>query len=617
MPEKTVPFPIGIGREELDEKVRECMDGIGDDQLVQMVDKSVCNFMPGAIVKGRVVRVTDDFVVVDIGYKSEGFIPKNEFEDPSAIDPGDTVEVYLESVEDESGLIVLSKRKADRIRGWERVVQSHKVNDVVKGKAVRKIKGGLLVDIGVHAFLPASQVDIRRIGDVGEWIGRELECKIIKIDEDRRNIVLSRRKLMEEEREKMKKDLLSSIQRGEVRRGVVKNVTEFGAFVDLGGIDGLLHITDMSWGRIQHPSEIVKPDQTIEVKVLDFDVARERISLGLKQLTPNPWTQVESKYPVGSRHKGTVVTIMPYGAFVRLEPGVEGLVHISEMSWTKSISHPSEILQVGQEVDVVVLDINTDKQEISLGMKQTEDNPWTRVEEKYPVGTRIKGKVRNMTTYGAFIEIEEGIDGLLHVSDMSWTKKITHPSSVLKKGDTVEAVVLSVDKDRKRVALGIKQLTEDPWERDIPRRFKPGQHVKGRITKLTSFGAFVEIEKDLEGLLHISEMAENKVEKPEDVVQQNQEIELKIINVDPKERKIGLSLKAFLKDKEKGIVGPAPEEKVDVSAYSGERDSRPTLGDKLAEALKEKGAEAAGASAEQAAADEAGRQKEGENAKQQ
>ncbi|MCX7804107.1 MAG: 30S ribosomal protein S1, partial [Planctomycetota bacterium] len=501
------------------------------------------------------------------------------------------IEVYLEAVEDESGLLVLSKRKADRIRGWERIIQSHKVGDVVKGKAVRKIKGGLLVDIGVHAFLPASQVDIKRIGDVGEFIGREIECKIIKIDEDRRNIVLSRRKLMEEERDRMKKDLLATIQRGEVRRGVVKNVTEFGAFVDLGGIDGLLHITDMSWGRIQHPSELVKPEQTIEVKVLDFDIARERISLGLKQLTPNPWTQVESKYPVGSKHKGTVVTIMPYGAFIRLEPGVEGLVHISEMSWTKSIGHPSEILQAGQEVDVVVLEINTDKQEISLGMKQMEDNPWLRVEEKYPPGTRIKGKVRNMTTYGAFVEIEEGIDGLLHVSDMSWTRKITHPSAVLKKGETVEAVVLSVDKERKRVALGLKQLAEDPWERDIPRRFKPGQHVRGKITKLTSFGAFVEIEKDLEGLLHISEMSENKIEKPEEVVKLNQEIDVKIINVDPKDRKIGLSIKAYLKDKEKGIVGPAPEEKVDISAYSGEKDARPTLGDKLAEAFKEKAAE--------------------------
>jgi len=421
-------------------------------------------------------------------------------------------------------------------------MQAYKVGDVVKGKAVRKIKGGLLVDIGVHVFLPASQIDVRRVGDPGDWIGREMECKIIKIDEERRNIVLSRRKMLEEERDKMKKDLLGTIQKGEVRRGVVKNITEFGAFIDLGGIDGLLHITDMSWGRIQHPSELVKVDQTVEVKVLDYDLARERISLGMKQLQSNPWSNAPTKFPIGSRVKGEVVNIMPYGAFVKLEPGVEGLVHISEMSWTRSIQHPNEVVQLGQQVEVVVLDINADKQEISLGMKQAEANPWTQVEEKYPVGTKVKGKVRNMTTYGAFVELEEGIDGLLHVSDMSWTKKITHPSAMLKKGDEVEAIVLTVDKERKRVALGMKQLSEDPWVTDIPSRFKPGDVVNGEVTKLTSFGAFVEIERDLEGLLHISEMGD-KVEKPEAVVNPGQKLELKIINVDANERKIGLSMK--------------------------------------------------------------------------
>jgi len=537
---------IGVGQAELDSAVAEAMKDIGDAETTAAVIDTAADFAQGAILKGRVVRIAGDDVVVDIGYKSEGFIPRAEFESLDEIEPGVELEVYLDQIEDQSGLVVLSKKKADRIRGWERVMQAYKVGDVVKGKAVRKIKGGLLVDIGVHVFLPASQIDIRRVGDPGDWIGRELECKIIKIDEERRNIVLSRRKLLEEERDKMKKDLLTSIQRGEVRRGIVKNITEFGAFIDLGGIDGLLHITDMSWGRIQHPSEILKVDQNIEVKVLEFDLNRERISLGLKQLSANPWAQAPTKYPIGSKVTGEIVNIMPYGAFVKLEPGVEGLVHISEMSWTRSIQHPNEVVQLGQQVEVVVLDINTEKQEISLGMKQAEANPWTHVEERYPPGTKIKGKVRNMTTYGAFIELEEGIDGLLHVSDMSWTKKVTHPSALLKKGDEVEAVVLTVDKERKRVALGMKQMSDDPWTTDIPTRFHAGDTVHGEVTKLTSFGAFVEIDRDLEGLLHISEMSDGKVEKPEEVVKPGQKLELRVLNVDPAERKIGLSLKAMV-----------------------------------------------------------------------
>ena len=367
----------------------------------------------------------------------------------------------------------------------------------------------------------------------------------------------------------MKKDLLGSIQRGEVRRGVVKNITEFGAFIDLGGIDGLLHITDMSWGRIQHPGELLKVDQSLEVKVLEFDLARERISLGMKQLTPNPWSQAPTKYPIGSKVSGEIVNIMPYGAFVKLEPGVEGLVHISEMSWTRSIQHPSEVVTLGQQVEVVVLDINPEKQEISLGMKQAEANPWSHVEEKYPPGTKIKGKVRNMTTYGAFVELEEGIDGLLHVSDMSWTKKVTHPSAMLKKGDEVEALVLSVDKERKRVALGLKQLSDDPWATDIPTRFHAGDIVKGEVTKLTSFGAFVEIDKDLEGLLHISEMSDGKVEKPEECVQPGQKLELKILNVDPGERKIGLSLKAMVPGSENLTPG------LPLAEQTGEKKAEP------------------------------------------
>lgn len=538
---------VGIGIADLEAEVEACMKDLNSTEVLEKkLDSSAADFAPGAILKGKVVRMAGNDIVVDIGYKSEGFIDKAEFDNNlDGIEPGVELEVYLDQIEGESGMVVLSKKKADRIRGWERVMQMYKVGDVVKGKAVRKIKGGLLVDIGVHVFLPASQIDIRRVGDPGEWVGREMECKIIKIDEDRRNIVLSRRKMLEEDRDRMKKTLLGSIQRGEVRRGIVKNITDFGAFIDLGGIDGLLHITDMSWGRIQHPSEVLKVDQTVEVKVLDFDLQRERISLGLKQLSPDPWSQVPGKYPIGSRNKGTVVNIMPYGAFVKLEDGVEGLVHVSEMSWTRSIQHPSEVVALGQQVEVVVLDINGEKQEISLGMKQAEANPWTNVEEKFPPGTKIKGKVRNMTTYGAFIELEEGIDGLLHVSDMSWTKKITHPSAMLKKGDEIEAVVLSVDKERKRVALGLKQLTQDPWEKMIIEKFKAGDSVKGTVTKLTSFGAFVEIDADLEGLLHISEMSDGKVEKPEEIVQPGQKLELKILNVDPVERKIGLSLKAM------------------------------------------------------------------------
>jgi small subunit ribosomal protein S1 len=546
---------LGVSQKDLDAEIEQCMQDVGAEESMNTAAiATVAEFTQGAILRGKVVRIAGDDVVVDIGYKSEGFIPKSEFETLDEIEPGVELEVYLDQIEDESGLVVLSKKKADRIRGWERVMEAYKVGDVVRGKAVRKIKGGLLVDIGVHVFLPASQIDVRRVGDPGEWIGKELECKIIKIDEERRNIVLSRRKLLEEERDRMKKDLLSTIQKGEIRRGVVKNITEFGAFIDLGGIDGLLHITDMSWGRIQHPSELLKVDQMVEVKVLDFDLARERISLGMKQLTPNPWTQAPTKYPIGSKVTGEVVNIMPYGAFVKLEPGVEGLVHISEMSWTRSIQHPNELVQLNQPVEVVVLDINPDKQEISLGMKQAEANPWTHVEEKYPPGTRIKGKVRNMTTYGAFVELEEGIDGLLHVSDMSWTKKITHPSAMLKKGDEVDAIVLSVDKERKRVALGLKQLSEDPWAKDIPTRFHPGEVVSGEVTKLTSFGAFVEIGSDLEGLLHISEMSDGKVEKPEEVVQPGQKLQLKILNVDPTERKIGLSLKGL----EQPPAPPAP-----------------------------------------------------------
>jgi len=553
---------MNIRRDQIDEEVSRALQDPQVEDLEKAIEDSIKDFHPGSIIKGRVVSVLGDDVIVDVGYKSEGVVPLSEFGDRAEVKPGDEVEVLLDAVEDDSGTIVLSKRKADRIRGWERVISEHKEGDVVTGRVMRKIKGGLLVDIGVPVFLPASQVNIRRPGDISEYVGKEVTCKILKIDEHRRNIVVSRRKLIEEERERMKAKLMQEIAVGQIRKGVVKNIADFGAFVDLGGIDGLLHITDMSWSRVSHPSEVVAIDDEIEVVILNIDRERERIALGLKQKTENPWKRVPEKYPVGSRVKGEVVNIVNYGAFVKLEDGVEGLVHISEMSWTRRINHPSELVAIGDIVEVVVLNINEEKQEISLGMKQTEANPWTHVEEKYPPGTVIKGRVRNLTNYGAFVELEEGIDGLLHVSDMSWTKKINHPSEVLKKGDRVEAVVLSVSQEKKRVSLGLKQLERDPWEGDIPQKYRPGDVVRGRVTKLTSFGAFVELEPDLEGLLHISEMSDEKIEKPEDAVQVGQELEVTILRVEPASRKIGLSLRSRAAEEaskaaeEKAAAGP-------------------------------------------------------------
>ena len=484
-----------------------------------------------------------DQVVVDVGYKSEGLVPLNEWEDEPPPQPGDNVEVLLEGMEDETGEIVLSRKKAHRMRAWEMVISRYHEGDVVKGRVTRKIKGGLLVDIGVNVFLPASQVDIRRPSDIADYIDQEIECMILKIDESRRNIVVSRRKLIEITRETQKKQLLEEITVGQVRKGTVKNIADFGAFVDLGGIDGLLHITDMSWGRINHPSDMLKIDDQVEVMVLHVDKDREKIALGLKQKSASPWENVEKKYPVGTRVTGEVVNVMSYGAFVKLEEGIEGLVHISEMSWTKRINHPSELVNIGDKIEVVVLGINRDKQEISLGMKQTQVNPWDQVAGKYPTGTMVEGTVRNLTNYGAFIEIEEGIDGLLHISDMSWTRKIGHPNEILEKGQKISCQVLNVDQDRKRIALGLKQLKDDPWETDIPGRYEPNDVVKGKVTKLTNFGVFVELEPGLEGLLHISELADHKVDSPEEVVKVGDEIEVKILRVDRGERKIGLSRK--------------------------------------------------------------------------
>jgi len=534
---------LGITDADVEQQISQAMGAEFDQEALSNVIQDKASPQVGKILTGRVVDVVGNDVIVEVGLKSEGAVDLAEFDDPSSIEPGQQIEVLLESMESESGLVGLSKRKADRIRGWERILQSNKEGDTVKGVVTRKIKGGLLMDIGVSAFLPASQVDIRRPGDIGEYIGQAIEAKILKIDVDRRNIVVSRRKLIEERRAEQKAKLLADIREGQVRKGVVKNIADFGAFVDLGGIDGLLHITDMSWGRIGHPSEMLKVEQEVECKVLSVDRGKEKISLGLKQMTPSPWENVEQKYPVGTRVKGTVVNIMSYGAFVKLEQGLEGLVHISEMSWTRRINHPSDVANAGDEVEVVVLEIDKDKQEISLGMKQAEVNPWTVVKEKYPPGTVITGTVRNMTNFGAFVEIEEGIDGLLHVSDLSWTRKIGHPSELLKKGQQLQCVVLAVDEEKMRVALGLKQLTEDPWLRQIPAHYLPGQIVKGKVTKITNFGVFVELEDELEGLLHVSELADHKVENPKDVVKVADEIEVKILRVDVEDRKIGLSLK--------------------------------------------------------------------------
>jgi small subunit ribosomal protein S1 len=535
---------------------------IGDDDLDRELDAAMGDASSGAlsvatvdlnensIVEGRIIRVDDEFVLVDVGYKSEGQIPRNEWdetEDPPEI--GQVLKVLIEEVDESTdiearGLIALSKRKARKIEEWNRVMDSVKEGDVVTGIVTRKIKGGLLVDIsGVNVFLPASQVDIRRPADIGDYLGRTIQCLVLKIDETRRNIVVSRRALIEQERAEKKKQLLETLEVGQQRTGVVKNIAEFGAFVDLGGIDGLLHITDMSWGRIGHPSEMVSIDQEIEVQILHIDREREKIALGLKQKTASPWDQVEEKYPVGSVHKGSVVNVMSYGAFVKLEEGIEGLVHISEMSWTKRVSHPNELVHIDDEVTVVVLKIDKEKHEISLGMKQTQENPWDKVADRYPIGAIVEGTVRNLTNYGAFIEIEEGIDGLLHVSDVSWTRKISHPSEVVEKGQKVKCKVLSVDQQRRRIALGLKQLDEDPWATDIPSRYQSGQVVKGTVTKLTNFGVFVGLENGLEGLLHISELADHKVENPEEIVKVGDEIEVKILRVDTDERKIGLSRK--------------------------------------------------------------------------
>ena len=543
MVDRNIINKLGLSEENLDEQVDK-MFGEGENTFFEEVlQKKVDSRLPGAVLEGAIVSRIGNDVIVEVGLKSEGIVDASEFDSPEEIEPGKKIAVLLEDTDSESGLVLLSKRKADVIKGWETIIETRKEGDVVKGKVIRRIKGGLLVSIGVPVFFPASQVDIRKPGDISRFIGKEVDCKILKIDVEGRNIVVSRRKVIEEERRTGKEKILAEIEVGQLRKGIVKNIADFGVFVDLGGFDGLLHISDLSWGRIAHPSEVIQLNQEIECVVIDVDKENEKISLGLKQKTSSPWEDVEQRYPVGSRVKGKVVNVMGYGVFVRLEDGIEGLVHISEMSWTKRLAHPGEMVNLGDEVEVVVLSINKEKQEISLGLKQTEVNPWAVASQKYPVGTIVTAEVRSVTNFGAFVAIEPGIDGMIHISDLSWTRKYSHPSEVLRKGEEVKCIVLEVNEEKRRISLGIKQMTEDPWLHAIPEKYIPGQIIKGKVAKLTNFGAFVELEPDLEGLLHISELADHKISKPADVVNVGDEVEVKILKVDADARKIGLSLR--------------------------------------------------------------------------
>ena len=521
------------------------------DELLAALDQQNSVPAPGTIVKGKVTGKRGNEVLVDIGCKSAGSINANEFEDVEAVNVGDTFDVLLIDLEGDNGMVVVSKRQADEKIRWEAVLAKYKEGDTVSGVIKSKVRGGMIVAVdGVDAFLPGSQVDVNPSRDLDIYITDQAQdFKIIKISDERRNIIVSRRELLEAQMAEKKHALLETLQKNQIVHGKVKNITDFGAFVDLDGMDGLLHITDMSWGRIKHPSELLKVGQELDVMILDVDLERERVSLGLKQAQNNPWDDIDSRYPVGSRLRGKVVNLAPYGAFVELEPGIEGLVHVSEFSWTKRIARASDVLSVGDEVDVVVLNIDTQNQKIALGIRQTEANPWDTVQDRYPVGSRISGKVRNFTTYGAFVEMEEGIDGMIHVSDMSWTRKINHPSEVLKKGDEVEAIVLEIKKEDQRVSLGIKQLESDPWE-SINDRFKVGDMVTGQVAKIASFGAFVNLDGDIDGLIHISQLSEDHVERVKDVIKVGDEITARVIKVDSIERRIGLSIKAVNYDTE-------------------------------------------------------------------
>lgn len=515
-------------------------------EIEALIDGSFKQLRENSIVRGTIIDIKPQVVLVDIGYKSEGVVPASEFEDED-IQIGDEVEVLLERLENDEGMVVISKEKAAHKQNWEKIVKVFNEGGLVKGKVKSIVKGGLTVNVGVEAFLPGSQVDIIPPKELDGYLGNVYEFKIVKINDERKNIVLSRREVIEAERAEQRQRFLETVKIGDKVQGVVKNITDFGAFVDLGGMDGLLHITDMTWGRLNHPSEMIMIGQSLEVLILDVNKEKERVSLGIKQLQSNPWENIEAKFPIGQRVKGRISKLVPYGAFVELAEGVEGLVHVSELSWTKRITRPSDVLTTGQEIEAVVLQINKDEQKISLGVRQTESNPWDDIDERFPIGSQIKGKVRNLTAYGAFVELEEGIDGMVHVSDLSWTRKINHPSEMLKKGDEVEATVLEIDKANQRISLGVKQLDTDPWS-VIEDKFKVGDVVKGTVTKIASFGAFVQLQDDIDGLVHISQLADEHVARVKDVIKVGQEVEARVIKVDKAERRIGLSIKAMAYD---------------------------------------------------------------------
>jgi small subunit ribosomal protein S1 len=522
------------------------MEGEGPEERMEDWFKegsTTSEFEEGEVVRGRVVHVGSSEVLVDVGYKSEGAIPIEEFQRHGALPKvGDEIEVYLEAKEDSEGLIVLSKDKADKIKVWDAITQAYEKGSPVEGRVVEVVKGGLSVDVGVKAFLPGSQVDLRPVKNLASMIGQSIRARVIKLNRRRGNVVLSRRAVLEEEREEKKKHTLEVLAEGMVLTGTVKNITDYGAFIDLGGIDGLLHVTDMSWGRVGHPSEIFQVGDQVEVVVLHFDRESGRVSLGYKQKSSDPWERVEQTYAPGTKARGRVVSLTNYGAFVELEAGVEGLVHVSEMSWTRRVRHPSKIVNVGDEVDVMVLDVNRAAKRISLGMKQVEPDPWATIDTRYRVGSRVTGKVRNLTDFGAFIELEPGVDGLLHISDMSWTRNVGHPSEVLKKGQELETQILNIDRENKRISLGLKQIQPDPWT-TVAQRYPMGSRVTGRVVRLTDFGAFVELEPGVDGLLHVSQMANRPVGRPDEIVSVGDELTLLVIRVDPHERRIGLSLK--------------------------------------------------------------------------
>jgi small subunit ribosomal protein S1 len=497
----------------------------------------------GSVISGTIMEIRPTEVVIDFGGKAEGTIPAHEFLDLGELEIGSDLEVYLERLEDRDGNPQLSFDKAEQKKNWEKIVNTCEEGSVITGRVRSKVKGGLVVNIGVDAFLPSSQVDIQAPKNLDQFVGQTFDFKVVKINRERKNIVVSRRELIEERRQDKKREILSKIKPGETRRGMVKNITDYGAFIDLDGLDGLLHITDMSWGRVSHPSEMVKTGEEITVCIIDIDQNRERVSLGLKQLTANPWDDIEKKFPINAKIRGKVVNLVPYGAFIELEEGVEGLVHVTEMSWTKRITKPGEMLSVGDEVDAVVLGIQKEEQKISLGLRQLDVNPWDMATHNYPSGARVRGKVRNLTSYGAFVELEEGIDGMVHVSDMSWTRKINHPSEMVKKGDEVDAIVVEVDIENQRISLGMKQLTQDPWE-DIDRLYRLGDVIKGKVARVAGYGAFVELDNDIDGLVHISQISEERIEKIKDYLNEGDEVSARVIKIDKEERRIGLSIKA-------------------------------------------------------------------------